>query len=175
MPGSPAHLARRFLDVATARRLSRVERRQVEDWLTTPLSEIFFEQPHYDQRHGHQAARSVIAAGHDAPDVVTAALLHDVGKRRSRLGLFGRSIASVLILARARLPERMAVYRDHGLIGAREIAELGAPTLAIDFATHHHGGRPPTIPLDVWRALVAADQPAKTPRRGGGEITSAVT
>ena len=147
---------------------------EVENWLSAALAGIFFEQPGYDQRHGYEAARSVMAGGFDDSDVVTAALMHDVGKRHARLGLIGRSVASVLILARAWLPRRLAAYRDHGLVAARELGQVGAPSLAIDFALHHHGQRPPTIPPDVWDALVAADQPAKTSGQTGGEITSAV-
>jgi len=165
VPGSPSHLVRRFFDVATAQPLDAIESQLVEMWLPAPLEEIFRDQPDYDQRHGYEAALSVIAAGFDDPDVVTAALLHDVGKRHAGLGLISRSAASVFILAGVRLPERFAVYRDHGLVAARELGERAAPSLAIDFALHHHGERPSTIPPDVWEALVAADQPAKTSGR----------
>jgi hypothetical protein len=175
LPGSPAHLVRRFFDVATARPLTDSERQRAEEWLSPILGEIFFAQPDFDQRHGYEAAVSVIAAGYGEPDVITAALVHDVGKRHARLGLVGRSLASVLILTGVSLPDRMARYRDHGRVTARELGEVGAPSLAIDFALHHHGDRPKTIPVDVWDVLVAADQPAKTSRRGGGEITSTVT
>lgn len=175
MPGSPAHLARRFFDVASARPLTADERTKVGEWLADSLLEIFLAQPDHDQRHGYEAGLAVLAAGFDDRDVLTAALMHDVGKRHARLGLFGRSLASILILLGVTLPARFAVYRDHGLIAARELGELGAPSLVIDFALHHHGERPPTIPEDVWEALAAADQPAKTSRRGGGDITSTVT
>ncbi|HEX6219926.1 MAG TPA: hypothetical protein VF115_02415 [Acidimicrobiia bacterium] len=174
MPGSPAHLVRRFFDVARARPLTDVEREHVREWLSPQLADLFFDQPHHDQRHGHTAARSVIDSGFDDLGVVTAALMHDIGKRHARLGLFGRSVASVMIITRIRLPERIAVYRDHGIVGARELGDAGAPSLAIDFALHHHGQRPPTIASDVWDALVAADQPSKTSGRTGGRITSAV-
>ena len=162
MPGSPTHLVRRFFDVATARPLDAFERQLVELWLPAPLFEIFSDQPEYDQRHGYEAALAVIAEGFDDADVVTAALLHDVGKRHAGLGLIGRSVASLLILAGVSLSERFTIYRDHGLVAARELGERGAPSLAIDFALHHHGERPSTIPPDVWEVLVAADQPAKT-------------
>lgn len=174
MPGSPTHLIRRFVDVATAQPLDALESQLIELWLPASLEEIFRDQPGYDQRHGYEAALSVIAAGFDDPDVVTAALLHDVGKRHAGLGLIGRSVASVFILAGVRLPERFAAYRDHGLVAARELAERAAPSLAIDFALHHHGERPSTIPQEAWEVLIAADQPAKTSRRGRGPITSAV-
>jgi len=176
LPGSPAHLIRRFFDVAGARPLSAAERAEVRGWLTDDLSRLFFDQPRCDQRHGYQAALSVVADDVTDTDVIVAALVHDVGKRHARLGLIGRSLASVLILLRlTRLPDRVAAYRDHGVSGARDLGRAGAPTLAIDFALHHHGDRPPSIPRDTWEVLVSADEPAKTSglRRSG--ITSADT
>lgn len=100
---------------------------------------------------------SVVAAGFDDRVVITAALLHDIGKRHARLGIVGRSVASALILLGLPLTGRMAAYRDHGLAAARELADLGAPSLVIDFALHHHGRRPATIDDDTWDVLVAAD------------------
>jgi hypothetical protein len=56
----------------------------------------------------------------------------------------------------------MRVYRDHGLVAARELGAHSAPSLAIDFAMHHHGNRPPTIDPETWALLAAADEPPKT-------------
>ena len=167
MPGAPSHLIRRFLEVASARPLSPGERAAVGSWLTPALGDIFFSQQPADQRHGYHAGASVAAAGHRAPDVVTAALMHDVGKRHAGFGVAGRSIASVMILLSLPLSERMVIYRDHGIVAARELARAGAPPLVVDFALHHHGRRPATIAEDVWAALKAADKPAK-PRAGAG-------
>jgi putative nucleotidyltransferase with HDIG domain len=90
-----------------------------------------------------------------------AALLHDIGKRHARLGLIGRSVASVLILLGLPLGQRMRTYRDHGMVAARELVGLSLPSLVVDFAMHHHGRRPPTIDPGIWDALIHADQPAK--------------
>ena len=140
--------------------------------MTPETGEIFFSQGDADQRHGYHAALVVVAAGVTDRDVIAAALLHDVGKRHARLGIVGRSLASVLILARIPLGERLSAYRDHGMLGARELAGVGAPSLAIDFAMHHHGSRPPTINPEVWEVLVQADQPPKTMSSLMGRITS---
>lgn len=172
MPGSPAHLVRRFFDVASARALTDSERAAVDEWLPSDLAAIFYEQPDHDQRHGYHAALSVVASRTRDSDMICAALLHDVGKRHANLGIFGRSLASILIIARVPVPERVRVYRDHGIIGARELGLAGAPSLVIDFALHHHGSRPPTIAPDAWETLVAADQPPKTLSRGARWITS---
>ena len=79
-----------------------------------------------------------------------------------------------MILLGLPLGDRMRSYRDHGLAGAREMAHLGAPSLAIDFAMHHHGERPPTIDPATWRLLLEADQPPKTRSRLRGRITSMI-
>lgn len=173
MPGSPAHLFRRFFDVATAPALNGSERSAVASWLGPPLAEIFFDQPDVDQRHGYHAALSVISEGISDPDVVVAALLHDVGKRHAALGLWGRTIASLLILFGFEPSERIRAYRDHGVVGAGELGHALAPTLAIDFALHHHGERPTTIESQIWDVLIAADQPPKTPVWQRRRITSA--
>lgn len=175
MPGSPAHLARRFFDVAGAQPLNTSERGAVTAWLTPDLRAIFFDQPDVDQRHGYHAALSVISDGVSEPDVIVAALVHDVGKRHARLGLWGRTIASLLILVGIDPPERMRIYRDHGVVGARELGNALAPALAIDFALHHHAERPATIDRRVWDVLIAADQPPKTSVWERRRITSGNT
>jgi len=161
VPGGPSHLIRRFFEVASARPLSRDERAAVGSWLTPALSDLFFSQQPADQRHGYRAGASVAAAGYRAPDVVAAALLHDVGKRHAGFGALGRSVASVMILLSLPLSERMLTYRDHGIVAARELGRAGAPPLVVDFALHHHGRRPETIAEDVWDVLAAADEPVK--------------
>lgn len=117
----------------------------------------------------------MVAAGVRDSDVTMAALLHDVGKRHSGLGIVGRSVASVLILLGLPLTERMQAYRDHGMVAARELAGLAVPSLVVDFAIHHHGQRPPTIDAADWEVLVAADRPAKPWSGRSRRITSADT
>ena len=173
MPGSPVHLARRFFDVAFAKPLSRTEREAVVSWLTPELGDIFFAQPEVDQRHGYHAALAVIAQEVSDPDVIVAALVHDVGKRHSRLGLLGRTFASLVILVGIEPSERVRAYRDHDVVGAMELGNALAPALAIDFALHHHGDRPTTIDQKTWEILVAADQPPKTSVWERRRITSA--
>lgn len=172
MPGSPAHLVRRFFDVASARQLTDYEQAEVGEWVSGDLQTLFLAQDHADQRHGYEAARSVIELGRASPDVIEAALLHDIGKRHAGLGLVGRSAASVLIVLNLPLSARMSAYRDHGPVGSAELADAGAGSLAVDFALHHHDQRPESITRDVWETLVAADQPPKTRSRRGGPITS---
>jgi hypothetical protein len=156
VPGGWGHLALRFLDVVTAPSLADTERETVRRWLSTAEEEeAFFSQPPADQRHGYRAALQVAGAAPDRPDLVRAALLHDIGKRHAGLGAPGRAFASVAIRLRLPLQPRWALYRDHGLLAAAELA--GAEAVVVDFARAHHGDRPSTITPAEWETLVAAD------------------
>ncbi len=129
------------------------------------MAEVFFEQMTADQRHGYHAALSVISDGRSDSDVIAAALMHDIGKRHARLGVIGRSVTSIMILLGLPLTRRMLLYKDHGRNGARELARLGAPPLAIEFALHHQGERPHTIENQIWEILISADQAPKARTR----------
>jgi hypothetical protein len=157
MPRSLSHLARRFLDSLLARALSPAESTFVTATLDQSLARLFFEQPPMDQRHAYEAAMHVIGAGVDDGEVVIAALMHDVGKRHARLGIVGRSVASLLIKARLPLGSRMRAYRDHGESASIELARLGAGPLVVEFAMSHHGSRPLSIDQGIWQVLQAAD------------------
>ena len=162
----PFHLAARLLDVVSSRRLSPVEQAEAARYLLSPIERaLFWDQPRADQRHGLAAARSVRAACPDRTDMVRAALLHDIGKRHSRLGPIGRSWA-VVCGALNRASERATAYLDHGRLGGAELARAGTEPLVVAFARHHHGDRPDEIALEDWAVLQAADRAAPPwPRR----------
>lgn len=96
---------------------------------------LFDAMPVADRRHGLDVAHRLLAAGHDDPDLLAAALLHDAAKG-SRMRL-GHRVAGVLLQALApRLLERLArdeprswryafhLYLHHGRLSAA--AALGA-------------------------------------------------
>jgi putative nucleotidyltransferase with HDIG domain len=147
--------------------LEVAEAEEVESWLTPDQSWLFFSQSTADQRHGYQAALVAREGGLTSAGVA-AALLHDIGKRHARLGVIGRTCASLAIKLGLPLTRRWRLYRDHGETGSRELDALGSEPLIVEFARHHHGKRPPAIPNETWEILLLADQPAKTggARRG---------
>lgn len=153
----PFHLARRFFGVLFARRLSSEELAWVASRLPEPLWELFISQQVADQRHGLEAGRRIVAAGVDDNDLVTAALLHDVGKRHSHLGAVARSVATLLIVLRLPMTARMRQYRDHGKLGAVDLTEAGAPEVVVSFARYHQFGRPVDMTVETWNALRSAD------------------
>ena len=72
----------------------------VESVLTPAGFAQFRRQPNHDQRHAIGVARDVQArlAGTeyaDDPRWLSAALLHDIGKLDSRLGVYGRVVATI--------------------------------------------------------------------------------
>jgi putative nucleotidyltransferase with HDIG domain len=169
--GSLSHLVLRFFDVLTSKPLTASEIAFIGDWLAPKESELFLSQPVPDQRHGHYAASTVLAAGEQEASVIRAALLHDIGKRHARLGVMGRTFASLSIRLELPLGRRGSSYRDHGEIAARELSELGCEPLVVDFARHHHGERPMTIPPATWELLQLADEPPKTRSAARARIT----
>ncbi len=162
--GSWWHLARRFFEVATARRLNEPERSEIASWLSSAEeSTLFYNQPIADQRHAYRAANRIHGLVPGRVDLIRAALFHDVGKRHSGLGILRRSIASALTKLGFPLRGKNAAYLDHGRLGAIELETLGCESVVVDFARSHHDGRPNAISVDDWRLLEKADHPGKPP------------
>lgn len=156
MPGSWRHLSSRFFGSLAARDLDDSELALLAELLSDPELEIFLGQSALDRRHGVEAARFALDAG--APDTVArAAALHDVGKRHARLGILGRVAASVCIKLRLPVRGRFQTYRDHGPIGAAELAAVDAPPIAVTYARFHHAAPPSGVDRDIWALLDAAD------------------
>lgn len=166
MPGQWGHLTARFFDVLTSRPLDRGETKAVRQWVGDgSLLAAFSSQPVADQRHGFESALRVLSRMPGRPDLVRAALLHDIGKRHARLGPLGRVVASLAVVLRLPLTSRLALYRDHGVLAAAEMS--GEAPVVVDFARHHHGDRPVSIPPDEWESLQAADQARPMARMWG--------
>jgi hypothetical protein len=138
--------------------LTEVEKREVRVWLHPPEIDLFFSQPDFDQRHGLESARYIAALRNPRQDLIRPALLHDVGKRHAGLGPIARSLVSAWTKFGGRTARRWRGYLDHGLVAARELSEIGAEPMVIEFARHHHGGRPDSIAEEDWALLQRADR-----------------
>ena len=137
--------------------LSSDERQEVTGLIDDErLLAAYLQQSAADQRHGLEAARHV-RKNNDRPDLVVAALVHDLGKRHARLGVAGRVLASVLARLHLPAPGRLGVYLDHPALGAEELRDLGLTGLVVDYTAHHHGICPESIDHDDWTLLTAAD------------------
>jgi hypothetical protein len=152
------HLVRRFFGSFAARRPSPAQQQWVADRLDGAAARLFFAQDALDQAHAVVTARRVARAAPGRDDLVRAALLHDVGKTISGLGVMGRSIASLLAIAHLPAPSRMRQYLDHGRIGAEVLGGVGESALTVAFArSHHDPGAPAGIASADWETLRSAD------------------
>jgi len=150
------HLARRFFEALVAKPLTDAQREEVRSLLRSDgEATLFFAQPSADQQHGLAAARRAPAA------LRRAALLHDVGKQASGLGVWGRSLASAGAKFHIPVKGRLARYLDHGPIGAELLEREGVERLVVDYARYHHSRRPASVPLEDWALLVEADRKAR--------------
>lgn len=152
------HLGRRFLGSLRARRTTPAEQLWVAAHLEGEPARLFFAQCAMDQRHALDTALRLQRDYPERRDLGRAALLHDVGKTPSGLGVAGRSVASLLAIAHLRAPRRMAQYLDHGRVGAAALRAAGEGPLPLAFAEFHHDPQvPPGIAAHDWKALRAAD------------------
>ena len=134
-------------------RIESVAWAEVEALLTPAQMVLFRRMPRYDQRHSLDVARTLCTAGHDHPDLLAAALLHDVAKSAGPLRLWHR-VAIVLLkafaprwldwLAREAEPGTVLdspvqchwrypfyVHRVHPRVGARWAEEAGCSSLTV--------------------------------------------
>lgn len=166
------HLIRRFFESVRSRWPSPADQRFVAGFLSLELAAAFHRQHPMDQSHAVGCARRVVAAAPGRPDLVRAALLHDVGKQVAHLGVLGRSLASVASILHLPRTGRMQEYLDHGTIGADLLAALGEGGIVTAFAAHHHGLAPEGIDAGDWRILLEADR-SGPPSDSGNTMTPA--
>lgn len=151
------HLAKRFFQTLRSRPLGPAEQAEAAEWLRERESPLFWAQPPADQRHALTAARMVASHRPHRRDLIRAALLHDIGKRHSRLGVAGRVTAATLDLLRIPAPGRLGIYLRHASLGAEDLGELGIEPIVVSFAAGHHGPCPPDVDPDDWALLVLSD------------------
>ncbi len=151
------HLTRRFFEVALAKDLSGDEMSEVAGWLKPDLLGLFVRQQVADQRHGYECARRILDEDPDRTDLISAALLHDIGKRHAGLGAIGRTFATLAGLLPVPTTGRWSIYLDHPALGAAELFDADADPIAVAFARHQDGERPGSIDRESWRLLRLSD------------------
>jgi hypothetical protein len=117
--------------------------------LSPELTALFRRMRRSEQHHSLQVMRTLREAGHDHPDLLTAALLHDVGKSRCPFSFFDRVW---VVLAAATVPERakrwgegeargfrrpFVIRAKHPAWSAEDIAAAGGSALACALARRH--------------------------------------
>lgn len=154
--------AGQFFQALAARPRSQ-DRALAQAHLPPTLRPLFEAMSPADQAHGLRVLRALLRQGEDHPDLLAAALLHDVGKSRVPLRLWERV---VVVLAEALLPGASArwghgrpqgwrrpfvVAQQHPRWGAEMLAAAGASALLQELVRRHQErlDRPPTGPTEV--------------------------
>jgi hypothetical protein len=170
------HLTRRFFGALRPGPPAAVDVAWVDTVLTPEERDVWRRLPAHDRRHSIAVARRVqvmLASTSDADDDrwLAAALLHDVGKLDSGLGVFGRVGATLAGAAAGHdmadawstkrgITRRVGLYLRHAELGETRLQLVGARSEAAQWAgAHHDRDRWPTLdfPSHVVRALDEAD------------------
>lgn len=132
--------------------------------------ELLLRLSDYDRRHTYEVYKSLVNAGYQHPDLLCAALLHDVGKadERGRVRLVHRVVWVLAARLFPDLAQRLANGRagwlryglylasEHPRLGSALVREQGASQRCCELIARHHD-RFPTgdQQLDL---LIAADE-----------------
>lgn len=161
-----------FLRALTARYAISEDRISRAAALLSPQARALFkEQTPQDQRHALEVYETLVDGGHTNRDLLTAALLHDVGKAACRTSPWKRGL---LVLAGRLAPgaldhfardgtesgkNALSTYQEHAEIGARLAAEAGCSLLTVELIRNHERDvdTVQTGRDDLLAALQAAD------------------
>lgn len=165
------HLAKRFFTSLVPIGPSAQDQQWALEQLLEGEAEIWMRMTRVDRRHAAGVARRVeVALGAEATrPVLAAALLHDCGKTVSKLGTYGRVIATISVkLAGHDMAEawsetrgftrRVGLYVQHPQLGSDLLGMAGSAPLTVAWTAEHH--KPPedwSVPAEIGQALKAAD------------------
>lgn len=142
-------------------------------YLAPPLLDLFLRMRRSEQQHSLNVLHALRAAGHTHPDLMTAALLHDVGKSRAPYHLWDRAL---VVLAGVFAPRRagawgaaesptgwrrpFVVAAQHPAWSAAMAGAAGASAGAVQLIARHQEklDRPPRDDIErLLGVLIAAD------------------
>lgn len=170
-----AHLAKRFFGALRPGGPGAADKRWVASILTPEELALWRQMKHHDRRHSVAVARRVeqsLGGSEDAePRWCAAALLHDVGKLDSGLGVVGRVSATLAgglaghdmaaVWSQKRgITRRVGLYLRHPELGAARIRVAGGREEAARWAEAHHDEEEHAAldyPKEVVAALYEAD------------------
>jgi hypothetical protein len=123
-----SHLCRRLFSSVFSRRLNGVELAQVQAILSEGEMGLWMKYQNVDQRHSivvlHRLNVLMPTAGREAQ---AAALLHDIGKSQSQLGVLLRVVATI-VGPRTR---RFSQYHRHEETGIELLESIGSSDVMI--------------------------------------------
>jgi hypothetical protein len=140
-----------------------IQSARVPEILNPPLSKLFFRMSPSDQAHSLRVLSALQCEGHSDPDLLAAALLHDVGKSVHRPTVFDRII---VVLANHIIPHRVVqwggakpqgwrrpfvISTQHARWGADLVAQHNASPRLVELIRRHQDPLPatPSTPVDL--------------------------
>ncbi|HEV8573756.1 MAG TPA: HD domain-containing protein [Dehalococcoidia bacterium] len=156
----PLYRTRQFLG-ALRPSVDSDQRGEAVELLGERLWPLFESMNLRDQRHSMDTYRLLKEQGQRDRDLLTAALLHDIGKGRiagANVRLWHRVAYVVLnTLAPSTLKRRtghsgLSALHQHAERGAVVAEALGAPAAVVDLIRRHHEEDPPDAPLRLLRS-----------------------
>ncbi len=103
-----------FWQIVAARPFSEEACAEVSKILTELQLALFQQFDKNDQWHSYRVMKMLQAAGHDDPDLLVAALLHDVGKTQVKISVWQRSL---IVVGVAFSSERVASWGAGEAVG----------------------------------------------------------
>lgn len=123
----------------------------LDEYLNQSEKRLFWELPCHERHHALDTAEFIRCNAADRPDkeaLIKAALLHDIGKVGSGMGIFKKS---TLVLIDKFLPElsRMLstrinmfnIYYNHPEIGAEMLEGIGEDKYVVELVRYHHSSK----------------------------------
>jgi len=122
------HLVSRFFGAISGAQPSLEDLTEVESLLLDSEFQLWQKLPMMDQRHSIAVMRRFLSLRPSAtrPEI-RAALLHDIGKIQSNLGVLGRVVATLV----GRRGERFTAYHDHEKIGSEMLRNIDSDSVTI--------------------------------------------
>lgn len=136
-------------DNLTAGPLTDGARDEIANHLTAAERDLFYRFTCADQWHSYRVFRTLHETGYNHPDLLTAALLHDIGKIRCRLSAWDRTL---IVVGGGLFPERAEAWgrgsleswrrpfvarAQHPAWGAEMAAEAGVRPAVVEIIRRH--------------------------------------
>lgn len=156
---------RQFGRALTAR-VSLEERALVARVLPAPAAALFYHMPRQDQRHGLDVLYGLQARGEDAPELLAAALLHDIAKAEG-VRIWHRVVAVLLQALCPRWFHHLAspdprtwgypfwLQLHHPQRGAELAEAAGCAAATVELVRYHQEAEEASLPLPLNRWLAA--------------------
>jgi len=136
----------------------------IDKYLNDKEKELFYKLPAHERKHAVDTANTIIGfnISGDKTILIKAALLHDIGKAGSKIGLIKKSI---LVLMDRFLPElsrsfsrkinMFYVYYNHPEIGAEYLENINTDKNIVLLVRYHHSKE--DVDIDGIGLLKTAD------------------